>query len=97
MLRHFVTAPFSQTKLFSTNELAYLGEKKGDSDQGILKAEVSLYGWPPDWMVCNQLHDNWQFLFLFENRLIQTIQTGGQWYSDTSPFSIPCSDGHKVR
>jgi hypothetical protein len=23
-------------------------------------------------------------------RLIQTSQTGGQWYSDTSPFSIPC-------
>ena len=21
----------------------------------------------------------------------QTNQTGGQWYSDTSPFSIPCS------
>jgi hypothetical protein len=26
-----------------------------------------------------------------QNRLIQTIQTGGQQYSDTSPFSIPCS------
>jgi hypothetical protein len=25
-----------------------------------------------------------------QNRLIQTIQTGGQWCSDTSPFSIPC-------
>jgi hypothetical protein len=25
-----------------------------------------------------------------QNRLIQTSQTGGQWYSDTSPFSIPC-------
>ncbi len=35
-----------------------------------------------------QLYDNWQFLFLF-TRLIQTSQTGGQWYSDTSPFSIP--------
>jgi hypothetical protein len=23
-----------------------------------------------------------------QNRLIQTSQTGGQWYSDTSPFSI---------
>ncbi len=21
---------------------------------------------------------------------MQTSQTGGQWYSDTSPFSIPC-------
>jgi hypothetical protein len=25
-----------------------------------------------------------------QNRLIQTSQTGGQRYSDTSPFSIPC-------
>jgi hypothetical protein len=24
-----------------------------------------------------------------QNRLIQTNKTGGQWYSDTSPFSIP--------
>jgi hypothetical protein len=24
-----------------------------------------------------------------QNSLIQTSQTGGQWYSDTSPFSIP--------
>jgi len=30
------------------------------------------------------------FCFYFQNRLIQTSQTGGQWYSDTSPFSIPC-------
>jgi hypothetical protein len=25
-----------------------------------------------------------------QNRLIQTSQTGGQQYNDTSPFSIPC-------
>jgi len=30
------------------------------------------------------------FCFYLQNRLIQTCQTGGQWYSDTSPFSIPC-------
>ncbi len=24
-----------------------------------------------------------------QNRLIQTSQAGGQWYSDTPPFSIP--------
>ncbi len=29
------------------------------------------------------------FCFYLQNRLIQTGQTGGQWYSDTSPFSIP--------
>jgi hypothetical protein len=28
--------------------------------------------------------------FYLQNRLIQTSQTGGQWYSDPSPFSIPC-------
>ncbi len=30
------------------------------------------------------------FCFYFQNRLIQTSQTGGQQYSDTSPFSITC-------
>ncbi len=29
------------------------------------------------------------FCFYLRNRLIQTCQTGGQQYSDTSPFSIP--------
>jgi hypothetical protein len=29
------------------------------------------------------------FCFYLQNRLIQTSQTGGQQYSDPSPFSIP--------
>ncbi len=29
------------------------------------------------------------FCFYLQNRLIQTSQTGGHQYSDTSPFSIP--------
>jgi len=29
------------------------------------------------------------FCFYLQNRLIQTSQTGGQQYSDTSPFTIP--------
>jgi hypothetical protein len=29
------------------------------------------------------------FYFYLQNSLIQTSQTGGQWYNDTSPFSIP--------
>ncbi len=29
------------------------------------------------------------FSFYLQNILIQTSQTGGQQYSDTSPFSIP--------
>ncbi len=35
------------------------------ADQGILKGEVSVYCWPPIWLVWNQLYDYWQFLFLF--------------------------------
>jgi len=27
------------------------------------------------------------FCFYLQNRLIQTSQTGGQWYSDTSPLA----------
>jgi hypothetical protein len=30
------------------------------------------------------------FSFYLQNRLIQTSQTRGQLYSDTSPVSIPC-------
>ncbi len=33
-------------------------------EQGILKGEVSLYHWPPVWLVLNQLYDNWRFLFI---------------------------------
>ncbi len=29
------------------------------------------------------------FCLYLQNRLLKTSQTGGQWYSDTSPFSIP--------
>ncbi len=35
------------------------------SNQGILKGEVSLYHWPPVWLVWNPLYDNGQFLFIF--------------------------------
>jgi hypothetical protein len=56
-------------------------------NQGILKGEVSLYRWPPVCLVWNQLYDNWHFFL--QNRLIETSRTGGQWYSDTPPFSIP--------
>ncbi len=30
------------------------------------------------------------FSFYLQNRLIQTNETEGQQYCDTSPFSIPC-------
>jgi hypothetical protein len=32
------------------------------------------------------------FCFYLQKRLVQTSQTGGQWYSDTSLFSIQCVD-----
>jgi hypothetical protein len=44
-----------------------------------------LFGW---FGISCMTTDN--FCFYLQNRLIQTSQTGGQWYSDTSPFSIPC-------
>ncbi len=39
------------------------------------------------WISC-MTTDN--FCFYLQNGLIQTSQTGGQQYSDTFPFSIPC-------
>ena len=36
------------------------------------------------------------FCFYLQNRLIQTSQTGGQQYSDASPFSIPCTGANEA-
>jgi len=41
------------------------GQFRERPNQGKLKGKVSLYHWPPVWLVWNQLYDNWQFLFLF--------------------------------
>ncbi len=57
--------------------------------QGILKGEVSLYCWPPVGLVWISCMPTGNFWFYLQNRLNQTSQTGGQPYSDTSPFSIP--------
>jgi hypothetical protein len=55
--------------------------------QGILKDHCTV-GLLFDWFgISCMTTDN--FCFYLQNRLIQTCQTGGQWYSDTSPFSIP--------
>ncbi len=61
-------------------------------DQGILKGEVSLsIDLLFDWFgISCTTTDN--FCFYLQNRLIQTSQTGGKRYSDTSPFSIPWPD-----
>ena len=37
------------------------------------------------------------YCFYLQNRLIQTSQTGGQQYSDPSPFSIPWFVHSKVK
>jgi hypothetical protein len=57
--------------------------------QGILKGKFHctidlLFDW---FGITCMTTDN--FCFYLKNRLIQSSQTGGQWYSDTSPFSIP--------
>jgi hypothetical protein len=36
------------------------------------------------------------FCFYLQNRLIQIGQTGGQLYSDTSPFSVPWPECHML-
>jgi len=58
--------------------------------QGILKGEVDLRF---DWFGMNCMTTD-NFCFYFQNRLMHTSQTGGQWYSDTSPFSIPLHAYH---
>ncbi len=61
---------------------------KSLSDQGKYHCTVDLLF---DWFgISCMTTDN--FCFYLQNRLIQTSQTGGQRYSDTSPFSIPWSD-----
>ncbi len=41
-----------------------------------------------DWFGISSMRTD-NFCIHLQNRQIQTSQTGGQWYSDTSPFSIP--------
>jgi len=65
--------------------------RKG-TNQGILKGKYHctvdlLFYW---FGISCLTTDN--FSFYLQNRLIQTSQTVGQWYSDTSPFSIPCTN-----
>jgi hypothetical protein len=53
------------------------------------KGGVSLDCWPPLWfgLVCfENKNKNCQF----SCNWFKTSQTGGQWYSDNSPFSFPC-------
>jgi hypothetical protein len=62
-----------------------------ESSQGIIKGKyhctIDLLF---DWLGISCMTTN-NFCFYLQNRLIQTSQTGGRVYSDTSPFSIPWS------
>jgi hypothetical protein len=50
---------------------------------------------PFDWFgISCMTTDN--FGFYLQNRLIQTSQTGGQWYSETSPICIPCIENRVI-
>ncbi len=68
------------------------GDDIASLDQRILKGKYHctvdlLFEW---FGISSMTTDN--FCFCLQNRLIQTSQTGGQWYSDTSPFSFPWLD-----
>jgi len=55
-----------------------------------VKQEVNTTGiLPPLVFPGNNLVTTDNFCFYLQNKLIQTSQAGGQWYSDTFPFSIP--------
>ncbi len=67
--------------IFSLQPLTVPGNTKGGSIT--VQLTSSLTGLESAvWLLTN-------FCFYLQNRLIQTSQTGGQPYSDTSPFSIP--------
>ncbi len=81
--------------LFRTTSFSYImtiisDDHKWHLYQGILKGKYHctidlLFDW---FGISLMTTDN--FCFYLQNRLIQTSQTGGQLYSDTSPYSIPC-------
>jgi hypothetical protein len=75
-------------KTFEKTAKKFLGQKMWNI-QGILKGKYHctidlLFDW---FGISCMTTDN--FCFYLQNRLIQTSQTGGQQYSETSPFSIP--------
>ncbi len=80
-------SPFGGMEMLQKQFLASPNICRWSLGQGILKGEVSLYHWPPVWLVWNSLFCKYCQL---SYSWFQTRQTGGQQYSDTSPFSIPC-------
>jgi hypothetical protein len=66
-----------------TGRQAAKGQTDGQIDQGTLKGKVSLHCWPPVYWFGIRCMTTENFRCYFQNRLIQTGQTGGQLYSDT--------------
>jgi hypothetical protein len=58
--------------------------KSGNTKGGKYHCTIDLLS---DWFVISCMTTD-NFCFYLQNRLIQTSQTGGQQYSDSSPFSI---------
>jgi hypothetical protein len=57
--------------------------------QGILNGKYHCtIGFQFDWFGIRYV-TNENSCFYLQNRIIQTSQTGCEWYNDTSPFSIP--------
>jgi hypothetical protein len=60
------------------------------SVKGILKGKYHCtVGLRFDWFGMSYMTSD-NFCFYLQNRLIQTSQTGGQWYSDTLYYSLVC-------
>jgi hypothetical protein len=70
----------TQTKMLSNYQFSFL-------NQGILKGDCTV-DLLLDWLGISCMTTD-IFSFYLQTRLNQISQTAGQWYSDTSPFSIP--------
>jgi hypothetical protein len=57
---------------------------------GILKGEVSLYHWPPVWLVWNQVYDNWQiFVFICNTDWSKPVKQEGNGTRILHPLVFP--------
>jgi hypothetical protein len=81
--KHFRVYPSVNIKPVS-NDLVHTIPWPGNTKGGKYHCTINLL---LDWF---RIMTTDNFCFYLQNRLIQTSQTGGQWYSDTSPFRIPC-------
>ncbi len=83
------TARFNSLMQFKIQILSCVGWSR---NQGTLKGKYHCtFDLLFDWFGNSYMTTD-NFCFYSKNRLIPTSQTGGQWYSDTSLFSIPCQN-----